>query len=89
MTRTRGPLYPWDEIVKRLRAQPGKWILHKRMVRRPRGLVKAIIERRNPKLRLDDGRIHTHIANRALDEDGRETVDIWLRFMPEGESSDH
>lgn len=78
----RGPSYPWAEIVHTLRAQPGRWLLHRSMVGRPASVRKHVVERRAAALRIDDGHIATHIANRSTNDEGREIVDLWLRFIP-------
>lgn len=79
----RGPNYPWPQIIRQLRAQPGRWLLHHSMVGRPASVAAIVQDRRAAVLReVTDGRIATHIANRSTNDEGREIVDLYLKFIP-------
>jgi hypothetical protein len=79
----RGPNYPWPQIIRQLRAQPGRWLLHHTMVGRPASVAAHVQERRAAPLRaITDGRITTHSANRSTNDEGQEIVDLYLKFIP-------
>ncbi len=83
MGRTKGSKnLPWDAMVARLRAHPGRWILLPEMRAVPPQMINVIRERRRRQLRLPDGKIYCRQRAIAQLEDGTIRCTLILRFVP-------